>query len=129
MMKYQFDIDGYWKVIVYYDMDYHYTDVVEKELLKRDFDKEYLDELWYSMTEGGGKAVTFNHLSKHLSIVLFNKHDGILDYMNSIVHEAEHIKQAMLDEYEVEDEGEPPAYTIGYLAMRMLEAKVKSCYS
>ncbi len=36
-----------------------------------------------------------------------------IDYINSIVHEAEHIKQAMLKAYRVEDKGEPPAYTIG----------------
>ena len=40
-------------------------------------------------------------------------------YNNSIVHEAEHIKQAMLRTYEVEDEGEAPAYTIGYLVSQM----------
>lgn len=27
--------------------------------------------------------------------------------------------QAMLDVYDVNDEGEPPAYTVGYLVMRM----------
>ena len=43
------------------------------------------------------------------------------DYLNSIIHEAEHIKQAMLKAYDVDDIGEPPAYTIGYLVMKMYE--------
>ena len=43
------------------------------------------------------------------------------DYINSIVHEAEHVKQAMLRTYMIEDKGEPPAYTIGYLVERMCE--------
>ena len=126
MIKYQFSIEKYWRVIVFYDLDYHYSDIVERKLLKWGFDKEYLDEFWYCMTEGGGKAVTFNNMGKHLSIVIFNKHDDIADYLNSIVHEAEHVKQAMLDTYDVEDEGEPPAYTVGHLAMLMLEAKIQS---
>ena len=72
------------------------------------------------MSTHKAKAVTVSNIHKHISIVLFNKHDDTLDYVNSIVHEAEHIKQAMLKAYNVKDYGEPPAYTIGYLAMKML---------
>jgi hypothetical protein len=112
------------KVIIFYDVDYSYSEVIAKELLKNGFDAEYLEELWYTMQEGGGKAVTFSNLDKHISIVLFNKHDSLMDYLNSIVHEAEHIKQAMLEVYNVEDEGEAPAYTVGYIAMKILKVKL-----
>lgn len=71
------------------------------------------------MSTGRAKAVTYNSIEKHMSIVLFNRHRNQTDYINSIVHEAEHIKQAMLEAYKVEDVGEPPAYTIGYLVGRM----------
>lgn len=67
------------------------------------------------------KAVTISNISYHESIVLFNIHNSRYDYINSLVHEAEHIKQAMLHAYNVEDSGEAPAYTIGYLVMRMFE--------
>ena len=30
------------------------------------------------------------------------------------------VKQAMLESYNVDDEGEPSAYTIGYIAKRLL---------
>jgi hypothetical protein len=73
------------------------------------------------MGAGKAKAVTCSSIDDHVSIVLFNHHSSKADYMNSIVHEAEHIKQAMLKAYDVEDKGEPPAYTIGYLASRMYE--------
>ena len=55
----------------------------------------------------------------HTSIVILKKHSSVEDYINSIIHEAEHVKQAMLSTYMIEDKGEPPAYTIGYLVMRM----------
>lgn len=71
------------------------------------------------MSKGKAKAVTYSNLEKHISIVLFNIHDSIEDYISSVVHEAEHVKQAMLMEYKVEDKGEPPAYTIGYLVKEM----------
>ena len=71
--------------------------------------------------QSSAKAFTISNTSKHISIVGFNKHDDELDYINSIVHEAEHIKQAMLEAYSVDDKDEPPAYTIGYLIMRMYD--------
>ena len=70
---------------------------------------------------GEAKAATFSDTAKHVSVVLFNPHESSKDYINSIVHEAEHIKQAMLKAYHVEDRGEAPAYTIGYLVGRMWE--------
>jgi hypothetical protein len=54
-----------------------------------------------------------------VSIVLFEIPDSREDFINSVVHEAEHIKQAMLEVYNVDDRGEAPAYTIGYIIERM----------
>lgn len=54
-------------------------------------------------------------------MVGFSRHRNAYEYLNSIVHEAEHVKQAMLDEYDIEDAGEYPAYTMGYLVMRMYD--------
>lgn len=72
------------------------------------------------MNFGNAKAVTISNIKLYTSIVLFNKHNNKYDYLNSIVHEAEHIKQHMLEGYNVNDIGEPPAYTIGYLVMKMM---------
>ena len=61
-----------------------------------------------------------NNINKYISVVLFNTHKTYYDYINSIIHEAEHIKQNMLYKYNVDDIGEPPAYTVGYVAMKMI---------
>ena len=47
------------------------------------------------------------------------------DYVSSIVHEAEHVKQSILKAYNVPDEDEAPAYTIGFLVMKMMEFYMK----
>ena len=78
-----------------------------------------LRELWLMMYYGKAKAVTYSNIEEHICVVLFNYHEEKQDYINSIVHEAEHVKQAMLEASQVGDKGEPPAYTIGYLVMRM----------
>ncbi len=120
MIKQQFDIEEYWKVIVYYDLDYDLFSIVESDLEAAGASLKMIDGVYNSMKDSA-KALTFSNHRKHVSIVLFNSHKYIVDYINSLVHEAEHIKQAMLRVYNVEDFGEPPAYTVGYIAMKMYE--------
>ena len=115
------DVDRYWKVIVYYNVDYNFFSYIVSALKRINASEETIYKIYSMMLEGKAKAVTYSNLEKHISIVLFNIHDSIEDYISSVVHEAEHVKQAMLMEYKVEDKGEPPAYTIGYLVKEMWE--------
>ena len=119
MIKQQFDVDGYWEVIIYYDVDYGLFYYIVNDLKSIGFSMTIIGEVRHNMESGKAKAVTCSH--NHKSVVIFNKHLSKTDYINSIVHEAEHIKQVMLDTYDVEDRGEPPAYTIGYLVGKMYE--------
>lgn len=121
MIKQIFHIEDYWKVVVYYDMDYSFFDNARQELIKIGASDLAIGELYDMMFTGIAKAVTFSSLSEHTSVVIFNVHESKQDYMDSIVHEAEHVKQAMLGSYQVEDKGEPPAYTIGYLISQMYQ--------
>lgn len=119
MIRQQFSVNGYWTVIVFYDLDYSLFEYIITDLEKIVAKEGAIYKIYTMMHSGQAKAVTYSNLEKHISIVLFNIHDSIEDYISSVVHEAEHVKQAMLMEYKVEDKGEPPAYTIGYLVKEM----------
>ena len=121
MIKQVFQVKSYWKVIVYWNVDYNFFGIIAKEMEEMGINRKTIDAIYGKMSSGKGKAVTISSIEEHKSIVLFNPHNDIKDYLNSMVHEAEHIKQAMLKAYHVEDIGEPPAYTIGYLVGRMWE--------
>ncbi len=121
MIKQTFDVDGYWRVTVYYDLDCDFFSDIEFELRKINFSKAAIDEVYDILKHKEAKAVTCSKIEEHTSIVIFNPHSSKADYISSIVHEAEHVKQAMLTAYNVEDRGEAPAYTIGYLVSRMYE--------
>lgn len=121
MIKQVFQVEHYWEVVVFYSVDYDLFDVIRNDLLDKGISQDALEELYYMMYSGNAKAVTFSNLKDHASVILFNLHESKEDYLNSIIHEAEHVKQAMLKAYQVEDKGEPPAYTIGYLVMKMWE--------
>lgn len=123
MIKQIINIDNYWEVIVYYDIDYNFFNDIVKELNYLNAPVEEIDKIYYTM-KYKAKAFTYSNLKYRVSIVGFNKHFDKYDYINSIIHEAEHVKQHMLRSYKVVDEGEPPAYTVGYVAMKMLQLKL-----
>ena len=123
MIKQIINIDNYWEVIVYYDIDYNFFNDIVKELNYLNAPVEEIDKIYYTM-KYKAKAFTYSNLKYRVSIVGFNKHFDKYDYINSIIHEAEHIKQHMLRFYKVVDEGEPPAYTVGYVAMKILQLKL-----
>lgn len=119
MIRQHFYVEHYWEVIVFYNLDFDLFEYVEEELLGIGFPIREIDELHYYLWSGYAKAVTCSNVEYHKSIILLSPHTSPQDYLDSIVHEAEHVKQAMLEVYQVEDRGEPPAYTIGYLISRM----------
>ena len=123
MIKQIINIDNYWEVIVYYDIDYNFFNDIVKELNYLNAPVEEIDKIYYTM-KYKAKAFTYSNLKYRVSIVGFNKHFDKYDYINSIIHEAEHVKQHMLKFYKVLDEGEPPAYTVGYVATKMLQLKL-----
>ena len=120
MIKQILNVNKYWRVIIYYNVNYNLFNYIANDLYKINIPKRIIKRIYKNMNFGNAKAVTISNIKLHISIVLFNKHNNKYDYLNSIVHEAEHIKQHMLEGYNVNDIGEPPAYTIGYLVMKMM---------
>lgn len=124
MIKRIINIDKYWKVIVYYNIDYNFFYAIKKDLRRIDCSNYQIETIYNKMITHSAKAVTISNVDLYTSVVLFNKHYDINDYINSIVHESEHIKQSILYAYNIKDKGEKPAYTIGYIAMKIMEILV-----
>lgn len=124
MIKQYINIDNYWKVVVYYNINYNLFDYIVKDLNDINANTKTITNIYKNMSTGKAKAVTISNIKYKRSLVLFNIHKSFSDYINSIIHEAEHIKQAMLRAYNVDDKGEAPAYTIGFIVMKMLTKKI-----
>lgn len=93
MIRQDIDIDGYWKIIVCYNV--------------------YLGQ------DNGG--FTHTDFDKKLSIVGIGYANSKAQLMNTIVHEAKHIQSHICRYYEVPEDGEQAAYLIGYIIMKMYE--------
>lgn len=121
MIKKVFNIDNKWKVIVYYNIDYNLFNYIADDIHKLGISDALLYRVYKMMKSNKAKAVTISSPLKKCSIVGFNRVKDRYDLINSIAHEAVHVMEAMLDYYNVDIKGEPPAYTIGHLVQIMLE--------
>ena len=119
MIKQVIDVNGYWKIIVYYNVNYNLFDIIINDMAQSSTPVEGMDRVKYNLFIKGAKAVTITFRDRHLSYIIFRNHKSKEDYISSIVHEAEHVKESMLEEYNVDNYGEPPAYTIGYIVKEL----------
>jgi hypothetical protein len=87
------DINGYWKVIVVYNV----------ELGQKD----------------GG--FTYTDFKKKQSIVGIGKSTSNAQFLNTITHEAKHVQSHICKFYSIEEDNENAAYLIGYIIQRMYE--------
>lgn len=121
MIKKIFNIDNKWKVIVYYNIDYNLFSYIANDIYDLGMSDKLVNRVYKMMKSGRAKAVTISSPVKKCSIVGFNPAKSDYDLINSIAHEAVHVMEAMLNYYDVNIEGEPPAYTIGHLVQIMLQ--------
>lgn len=122
LIKQIFYIEHYWKVIAYHNIEYKFFRHIYKDLYNIGFSNASINRIYKKFKLNQIKAVTCSSPTYKTSILIFAKHDNSIDYINSIVHESEHLKQVLLKVYKVYDEGEPPAYTVGYIASKLYSA-------
>lgn len=128
MVKQIINVEGYWRVIVYYNVSYNSFYFILKDSIKY-FSKysspvKEVRNALLQIVKNTAKGVTISSIKDKVSIVIIGIHNNCIDFISTVVHEAEHIKQSMLYKYKVDDKDEPPAYTIGYLVSQMYK-----CYS
>ena len=121
MIKKVFNINNKWKVIVYYNIDYNLFDYIADDIYNLKMNDRLINRVYKMMKSGRAKAVTISSPVKKCSIVAFNPTTSKYDLINSIAHEAVHVMEDMLDYYNIDITGEPPAYTLGHLVQIMMQ--------
>ncbi len=93
MIRQDIDIEGYWRIVVVYDV--------------------YLGQ--------DNSGFTYTNYEKRLSIVGIGRASSKSQFLNTIVHEAKHIQSNICTYYDVPEDGEQAAYLIGYIVMKMYD--------
>lgn len=91
MIRQDIDINGYWKIIVVYDV----------ELGQKD------------------SGFTYTNYKKKQSIVGIGKSTSNSQLLNTITHEAKHVQSHICKYYDIKEDGEDAAYLIGYIIQQM----------
>lgn len=94
MIRQDIDINGYWKIIVAYDV----------ELGQKD------------------SGFTYTDFKRKQSIVGIGKSTSNSQLLNTITHEAKHVQSHICRYYKIKEDGEDAAYLIGYIVQQMYKA-------
>ena len=120
--------DDKWGIVFVYDFD---TDAEYDELsaIMRSFglsERNINRSMQILSTFNSGMTISVPDL--RMSVIFIGNATSNSQWWSTVSHELLHAEQAILDYYDISWDGEPPAYTIGYLLQRAVEEFAEPCY-
>ena len=119
MIKSVIDVDGYWSVVLFVDVDYDRFDIIESALTDILAPIKSIDNIYNKIAYKFNSGVTFTNSEFRTSLVCINKTTSREELINTISHEADHVQDAICKYYGVPLESEDAAYLIGYLVSKI----------
>ena len=119
MIKSVIDVDGYWSVVLFVDVDYDRYDIIESALTDILAPISVIDDIYNKISYKFNSGVTFSNPEFKTSVVCINKTTSREELINTISHEADHVQDAICKYYNVPLDSEDAAYLIGYLVGKM----------
>ena len=119
MIKSVIDVDGYWSVVLFVNVDYDRYDIIESALTDILAPISVIDNIYDKISYKFNSGVTFSNPEFRTSVVCINKTTSREELINTISHEADHVQDAICKYYNVPLDSEDAAYLIGYLVGKM----------
>lgn len=126
MKKDYIDVDGKWGVLLIYDYDDRDSD--EMSAIMESFgmkERNINKALRILSTYNSGMAVS--SLGTKMTAVFISEATSDSEWWSTLAHELKHASDAILDYYGEELDGEPAAYTTGYLMRKAVEILCAPC--
>ena len=119
MIKSIVDVAGYWKIVLFVNVDYDRYDIIESALTDILAPTSVMDEIYDKISYKLNTGVTFTNDDFKTSVVCINKASSKKELINTISHEANHVQTAICNYYDVPIDSEPAAYLIGYIISKI----------
>lgn len=118
-----------WKVKVFYDVNKYDIDFCIKEL-NRLTTKQGNHKACYKTlyTNKKDRAYIYTSYDKKESIVFIGVPSSTGELIDTIAHEANHIKSHIATYYNIDEKGEEVSYLIGNIVQQMTEAFIRLIY-
>lgn len=114
MIRDYLDIDKHWGILAYYDVVQN--DFSQLGPILREFGcPEWEIEKAYKTVGRTNKAFIFNAPWARMSIMVIGRVTYPSQFLNSLLHELDHLQDAIIEYYNVEHGTEEAAYLQGYL--------------
>ena len=118
----QFKIRKYdWNVIIYYTVDEKQKTEIVTELKELQPDRQTYERLERNLMNSGlDTGFIYSSFVKHFSIIVIHKASSIGEFVNTLVHEKNHLEMHMCEALDINPYSEEAAILSGDIAMIML---------
>lgn len=107
-----------WNILVYYNVGKKDFKEIKESLIQLDCSKEDIKEALHVL-QRKNTGCTFTNTEKMMSLICISKSDNSDQFINTAVHEADHVQSHICEYYEIGLDTEVAAYLIGTIVMRM----------
>ena len=123
MIGQRFYIDKYdWQVMVLYEVGSSDTNIVIRMLEYICSDNDIINTAYENVSNGKpNTGFTYSDYDKQLSFMVIGKTTSIRETLNTIVHEANHLKSHIATAYGIDEKGEEVCYFIGNIVKTMYD--------
>ncbi len=123
MIKHYIDIDGAWAFILAYNVGLGDLDDIASWLEALGCDKESISEAC-RVALGTNSGFTFSNDDLRMSLMVISDATSVEQWLDTLVHEIDHLQATICKYYDVELGTEEAAYLQGYIMKKCLE-KIK----
>ncbi len=121
MKKHYIDIVGKWSFVFAYDIEENNLGEVGEWLEALGAEKREIFRA-QDVLSRQNTGLTFTSPSQRMSVVCIGQQTDIAQWWNTLVHELEHLKNAITRYYDVEKDSEEEAYLLGYIMQKVIHA-------
>jgi len=117
-------IEGYWNVTVLYDVWPVDLTEVARLFHRAGASQKMIDEATDNLS-GWNAGYTLTAMGWRESIVCIGRATSLREFLNTVIHEVDHVQTHVAEYYGVELGTEQAAYLQGYIGGRLLEFVIK----
>ena len=113
-------IEGYWNVTVVYDVWPSDLSEVARLMFRVGASQKMIDEATENLS-GWNAGYTLTAFGWQESIVFIGRAISLREFLNTVIHEVDHVQDHVAEYYDVRLGSEQAAYLQGYIGGRLLE--------
>lgn len=118
MINIEFNIDKYdWKVYLYVNVDNNDIEYILHKLSELHCEYSKAVDIYNTLSKDYlNKGFTYTNYHLHTSVVIICQATNKGQYVNTIVHELNHLKSHIANAFKLNEKGEEVSYLIGNIA-------------